>query len=48
MESTRNKNTELGRPEMSAESLTVSEPPGAEYSVTTSDVGASKSPKSSS
>ena len=47
MESTRNKNTELGRPELSTGSMTVSEPPGPECLMTTSGAGASKSPKSS-
>ena len=47
MESTRNKNTELGRPKLSAGSITVSEPPSPECLMTTSGAGASKSPKSS-
>ena len=47
MESTRNKNTELGRPELPAGSVAVSESFSPECLVTTSGVGASKSPKSS-
>ena len=47
MESTRNKITELGRPELSAGSMSVSEPPGPECLLTNSGAGASKSPKSS-
>ena len=47
MESTRNKNTELGRPELPAGNVTICEPPGPECSVTTSGAWASKSPKSS-
>ena len=42
MESTRNRNTELGRPKLPAGSVKVSKTPGPECSVTT---GASKSPK---
>ena len=47
MESTINKNAELGRPELPVKSMTVSKPPNPEYLVTTSGAGASKSPKSS-
>ena len=47
MESTRNRNTELGRPKLPAGRVTVSEHPDPECSVTTSGDGASKSPKSS-
>ena len=46
MESRIYKNTDLGRPELPAGSLTVSEAPSPECLVTTSGAGASKSPKS--
>ena len=45
MESTINKNTELGRPELPTGSVTAPESPGPECSVTTSYSGVSKKKK---